>query len=72
MCCLCGFVRGESCGYECPHAQLTQRLASIPNAQVHLVLNAAAYETPLLRRRGLFANLPIQDVIVTHLDEETR
>ena len=54
------------------HAQLTQRLASIPNAQVHLVLNAA-YETPLLLAQArAFASLPIQDVIVTHLDEETR
>jgi flagellar biosynthesis protein FlhF len=53
-------------------AQLQQRIASIPGAQVHLVLNAA-YETPLLLAQArAFAALPIQDVIVTHLDEETR
>lgn len=53
-------------------AQLQQRLASLPGAQVHLVLNAA-YETPLLLAQlRAFAALPIQDVIVTHLDEESR
>ena len=53
-------------------AQLQKRIASIPNAQVHLVLNAA-YETPLLlAQTRAFAALPIQDIIVTHLDEETR
>lgn len=53
-------------------AQLQKRIASIPNAQVHLVLNAA-YETSLLLAQArAFAALPIQDVIVTHLDEETR
>ena len=52
--------------------QLQQRLASLPGAQVHLVLNAA-YETPLLLAQiRAFAAVPIQDVIVTHLDEESR
>lgn len=53
-------------------AQLAQRIAAIPNAQVHLVLNAA-YETQLLLTQWrAFSRLPIQDVIVTHLDEELR
>jgi flagellar biosynthesis protein FlhF len=53
-------------------AQLAQRLAAIPNAQVHLVLNAA-YETQLLLAQfRAFSVLPIQDVIMTHLDEEIR
>jgi len=53
-------------------AQLKQRIASIPGAQVHLVLNAA-YETSLLLAQArAFSALPIQDVIVTHLDEEPR
>jgi flagellar biosynthesis GTPase FlhF len=39
---------------------------------VHLVVNAA-YETPLLLAQvRAFAGLPIQDVLVTHLDEEPR
>lgn len=53
-------------------SQLQKRIATIPNAQVHLVLNAA-YETALLLAQArAFAALPIQDVIVTHLDEEVR
>lgn len=52
--------------------QLKRRLAAFPNAQVHLVLNAA-YETSLLLAQvRAFSALPIQDVIVTHLDEESR
>ncbi len=52
--------------------QLRQRLAAIPNAQVHLVVNAA-YETSLLLAQvRAFSTLPIQDVIVSHLDEEPR
>lgn len=52
--------------------QLAQRIASLPNAQVHLVVNAA-YETSLmLAQVRAFSKLPISDVIVTHLDEETR
>jgi flagellar biosynthesis protein FlhF len=52
--------------------QLKRRLAAFPNAQVHLVVNAA-YETSLLLAQvRAFSALPIQDVIVTHLDEESR
>ena len=53
-------------------AQLAQRIAALPNAQVHLVVNAA-YETSLLLAQArAFSKLPIADVIVTHLDEESR
>jgi flagellar biosynthesis protein FlhF len=53
-------------------AQLAQRIAGIPGAQVHLVVNAA-YETSLLLAQvRAFSRLPIADVIVTHLDEESR
>ena len=52
--------------------QLTQRLAAIPKAQVHLVLNAAYETTLLLAQARAFSVLPIADVIVTHLDEEPR
>lgn len=52
--------------------QLQQRLANLPGAQVHLVLNAA-YETSLLLAQArAFSVLPVHDIIVTHLDEETR
>lgn len=53
-------------------AQLAQRIASLPDAQVHLVVNGA-YETSLLLAQvRAFSKLPITDLIVTHLDEESR
>jgi flagellar biosynthesis GTPase FlhF len=53
-------------------AQLQQRSRALPGAQVHLVLNAA-YETPLLLAQAAsVCRLADPDVIVTHLDEETR
>ncbi len=53
-------------------AQLAQRIAALPNAQVHLVVNGA-YETSLLLAQvRAFSKLPITDMIVTHLDEESR
>lgn len=52
--------------------QLAQRIGTLPHAQVHLVVNAA-YETSLmLAQVRAFSKLPITDVIVTHLDEESR
>lgn len=53
-------------------AQLAQRLAALPKAQVHLVLNAAYESHLLLAQARAFASLPITDVILTHLDEEPR
>lgn len=53
-------------------SQLAQRLAALPNAQVHLVLNAAYENSLLLAQARAFAGLPVADVILTHLDEETR
>lgn len=52
--------------------QLQQRLINLPGAQVHLVLNAAYESSLLLAQARAFSALPVQDVIVTHLDEETR
>lgn len=53
-------------------AQLYQRIKTLPHAQVHLVVNGA-YETSLLLAQArAFSKLPITDLIVTHLDEETR
>lgn len=53
-------------------AQLAQRIATLPDAQVHLVVNGA-YETSLLLAQvRAFSKLPITDLIVTHLDEESR
>jgi flagellar biosynthesis protein FlhF len=52
--------------------QLAQRIAALPNPQVHLVLNAAYESSLLLAQVRAFAKLPVTDLIVTHLDEESR
>lgn len=52
-------------------AALGETLKPFTGAQVHLVLNAA-YSTPLLLAQArAFAGLPVTDLILTHLDEET-
>jgi flagellar biosynthesis protein FlhF len=52
--------------------ELSSRLETIPNAQVHLVLNAAYDITVTLAQARAFAALPVSDVIFTHTDEEKR
>jgi flagellar biosynthesis protein FlhF len=52
--------------------ELKGMLAGFKPCRVHLVLNAA-YEVPLLLAQArAFATLPIDDLILTHLDEEPR
>jgi flagellar biosynthesis protein FlhF len=52
--------------------QLAEQLAAYGPCQLHLVVNAA-YDTPvLLSQIRAFASLPINSLIVTHLDEEPR
>ncbi len=52
--------------------ELRKTLAVLGPCHVHLVLNAA-YETPLLLAQArAFAPLAVEDVILTHLDEEPR
>jgi flagellar biosynthesis protein FlhF len=53
-------------------AQLAQRIAALPDAQVHLVVNGAYETSSLLTQVRAFSKLPITDLIVTHLDEESR
>jgi flagellar biosynthesis protein FlhF len=51
---------------------LRAQLASLPEQETLLVLNAA-YEMPvLLAQVRAFGNLPIDGLVFTHLDEETR
>jgi flagellar biosynthesis protein FlhF len=52
--------------------ELGRRITEWPPTEVHLVLNSAYETTTLLSQARAFASLPIQDVIVTHLDEEPR
>jgi flagellar biosynthesis protein FlhF len=52
--------------------EVKQMLEAFGPCRVHLVLNAA-YEVPLLLAQArAFAVLPIDDLILTHLDEEPR
>ncbi len=52
--------------------ELAERLQLFRAARIHLVLNAA-YEPRLwLEQVAVFGGLPVQDLIVTHLDEELR
>lgn len=49
---------------------LGETLARLPGATVHLVLNAA-YTVPLLLAQArAFSRLPVDDLVLTHLDEE--
>jgi flagellar biosynthesis protein FlhF len=53
-------------------ATLRSQLAALPSPRVHLVLNAA-YETPaLFAQWHVFRTLEPEDLIFTHLDEETQ
>ncbi len=63
---------GVPCGDAAAVSELARQIGSLPQPQVHLVLNLA-YETPLLlaQVRNL-ASLPITDLVLTHLDEEAR
>ena len=50
---------------------LRRTLEQFPGAQVHLVLNAAYTIPLLLTQTRAFCTLPVSDLILTHLDEET-
>ncbi len=51
---------------------LAVRLTGFPTAQVHLVLNAAYESSILVDQAKAFMCLPVQDLVLTHLDEELR
>jgi flagellar biosynthesis protein FlhF len=53
-------------------AQLGEQLKRLPEPQVHLVLNAAYESNLLLAQVRAYSALPVDDIIVTHLDEELR
>jgi len=52
--------------------QLRAQLHAIPGVQVHLVLNGAYDLSVLLRQVRAFDPLPVNDLILTHLDEDRR
>ena len=51
---------------------LAQVLAAFPDAQLHLVLNAAYDSSLLVSQARAYAPFGYRDIILTHLDEETR
>ncbi len=51
--------------------ELAEHVKQFPGAAIHLVLNAAYESAQLLAQVRAFEALPIADLIVTHLDEET-
>jgi flagellar biosynthesis protein FlhF len=53
-------------------AQLQELIPCFGTPQIHLVLNAAYESAHLLEQARFFSTLGIADLIVTHLDEETR
>ena len=52
--------------------ELAGQIRQFGSPQIHLVLNAAYDISVLLAQVRAFASLPIQDVVLTHLDEEPR
>ncbi|HUD49585.1 MAG TPA: hypothetical protein VMR33_22350 [Candidatus Baltobacteraceae bacterium] len=52
--------------------QLAGQLDQFGSSHVHLVLNGAYDISILLAQERAFSTLPIEDLIVTHLDEESR
>jgi flagellar biosynthesis GTPase FlhF len=48
------------------------QLKQFGSARIHLVLNGAYDIGVLLAQAQAFAALPVEDLIITHLDEETR
>ncbi|HTS18859.1 MAG TPA: hypothetical protein VMP11_14890 [Verrucomicrobiae bacterium] len=52
--------------------EIVERLRSVPAVHVHLVLNAAYDAAASLAQARAWMALPVDDLIVTHLDEEPR
>ena len=69
-----GFVDLPGVDWRKPEAvrELAGRIEQFGAPHVHLVLNGAYDISILLAQQRAFASLPIGDLIVTHLDEETR
>jgi flagellar biosynthesis protein FlhF len=52
-------------------AALQTQISALPNAHIHLVLNAAYETSTLLSQCRAFSTLEPDDLIFTHLDEES-
>ncbi len=69
-----GFIDLPGVDWRKPEAirELAFRIEQLGAPSVHLVLNGAYDISILLAQQRAFANLPIGDLIITHLDEESR
>ncbi len=69
-----GFIDLPGVDWRKPEAirELACRIEQLGSPHVHLVLNGAYDISILLAQQRAFANLPIGDLIITHLDEESR
>ena len=52
--------------------ELGRQLSQFPRAHVHLVLNFAYETDTMLAQARAFSDCPVQDIIVTHVDEDAR
>ena len=69
-----GFIDLPGVDWRNPMAikELASQFRQFGSPQIHLVLNAAYDISVLLAQVRAFASLPIQDLVLTHLDEEPR
>jgi flagellar biosynthesis protein FlhF len=67
-----GFIDLPGVDWRSPSAiqELTAQLAQYGSPHLHLVLNGAYDISVLLAQARAFAALPIEDLLITHLDEE--
>jgi flagellar biosynthesis protein FlhF len=69
-----GFIDLPGVDWRKPDAvkELAGQLKELGSPQVHLVLNGAYDISILLAQERAFSGIPIEDLIITHLDEESR
>ena len=69
-----GFIDLPGVDWRKPFAvkELAGQLQQFGSTHVHLVLNGAYDISILLAQERAFSSLPIEDLIITHLDEESR
>jgi flagellar biosynthesis protein FlhF len=67
-----GFIDLPGVDWRCPSAiqELSAQLSQYGGARLHLALNGAYDISVLLAQARAFSSLPIDDLIITHLDEE--
>jgi flagellar biosynthesis protein FlhF len=69
-----GFIDLPGVDWRKPEAiqELAERLQQFGSPRLHLALNGAYDISVIFAQVRAFASLPIEDLIITHLDEETR